>query len=92
MRRLWECPVLPATLDAQMTSQADVRPSRDGDQFHYTWAARQALRLLDSTTGLTALYVEAVDPSEHRTRDEPGPGNDVSPLASDDSRQLRVTR
>lgn len=42
-----------------------LRPSRDGDQFHYTWAARQALRLLDERSGLCALYVEAVDPSEH---------------------------
>lgn len=41
-----------------------LRPSRDGDQFHYTWAARQSLRLLDKDSGLHALHVEAVDPSE----------------------------
>ena len=76
---------LPVTFHGQMTSPTDVRPSRDGDQFHYTWAARQALRLLDTTTGLTALYVEAVDPSEHRTRAEPDPANDVVLVASDDS-------
>ncbi|MFF2842514.1 hypothetical protein [Paenarthrobacter sp. NPDC057981] len=46
-------------------SQPDLlRPSRDGDQFHYTWAARQSLRLLDATSGLDSLFVEAVDPSE----------------------------
>lgn len=42
----------------------DIRPSRDGDQFHYMWAARQSLRLLDKDSGLHALLVEAVDPSE----------------------------
>jgi hypothetical protein len=41
-----------------------LRSSRDGDQFHYTWAARQALQLLDEQSGLHALYVEGVDPSE----------------------------
>lgn len=71
-----------------MTSLTDVRPSRDGDQFHYTWAARQSLRLLDTTAGLTALYVEAVDPSEHRTRAEADPGNNVARLAADDSSPL----
>ncbi|MCQ1948110.1 ATP-binding protein [Arthrobacter sp. zg-Y1116] len=44
-----------------------LRPSRDGDQFHYTWAARQSLRLLDKDSGLHALFVEAVDPSEQTT-------------------------
>ncbi|WP_315278947.1 ATP-binding protein [Kocuria carniphila] len=77
--------MLPTTVHAKMTSLTDVRPSRDGDQFHYTWAARQALRLLDTTTGLTALYVEAVDPSEHRTKAEPDRGNSVALLASDGS-------
>ena len=68
-----------------MTSPDYVRPSRDGDQFHYTWAARQALRLLDTASGLTALYVEAVDPSERRTSTEPDPGNDDGSLSSDGS-------
>ena len=67
-----------------MTSPADVRPSRDGDQFHYTWAARQALRLLDTTTGLTAFYVEGVDPSEHRTNAEPSLNDDVALRGFDD--------
>jgi hypothetical protein len=47
-----------------VTSVDVLRNSRDGDQFHYTWAARQALRLLDPNSQLCCLYVEAVDPSE----------------------------
>jgi hypothetical protein len=47
-----------------MTEPDLLRPSRDGDQFHYTWAARQSLRLLDKGSGLHSLFVEAVDPSE----------------------------
>jgi hypothetical protein len=35
-----------------------VRPSRDGDQFHYYWAARQCLRLLPPNTDLVAISIE----------------------------------
>lgn len=57
-------------------SQPDLlRPSRDGDQFHYTWAARQSLRLLDEASGLDSLFVEAVDPSE---QPEASPSTDLS--------------
>src|ERR1044072_4810745 len=35
-----------------------LRPSRDGDQFHYRWAARQSLRLLQPSSELTAIHVE----------------------------------
>lgn len=45
-----------------MSSEADgadlVRASRDGDQFHYAWAARQSLKLLSAHTGLTAVTIE----------------------------------
>jgi hypothetical protein len=34
--------------------------SNAGDAFHETWALREALRLLDPASGLTALYVEGV--------------------------------
>lgn len=47
-----------------MTEPDLLRPSRDGDQFHYIWAARQSLRLLDKRSGLHSLVVEGVDPSE----------------------------
>lgn len=35
-----------------------VRTSRDGDQFHYLWAARRSLLLLDPTTDLVAIAIE----------------------------------
>lgn len=35
-----------------------VRPSRDGDQFHYNWAARRCLELLPGTSGLVAVTIE----------------------------------
>lgn len=57
--------LLVSQTDVGLVSAPDLlRPSRDGDQFHYMWAARQSLRLLDETAGLDSLFVEAVDPSE----------------------------
>nr|HEX4318157.1 hypothetical protein [Kofleriaceae bacterium] len=41
-----------------MAGQDLVRASRDGDQFHYHWAARQCLRLLSHTTDLKAITIE----------------------------------
>ncbi len=35
-----------------------VRPSRDGDQFHYHWAARRCLQLLPGATDLVAVTIE----------------------------------
>lgn len=35
-----------------------VRPSRDGDQFHYLWAARRCLNLLSTNSGLVAVSIE----------------------------------
>lgn len=78
-----------------MTEPDFLRPSRDGDQFHYTWAARQSLRLLDKDSGLHSLYVEAVDPSEQpsfrvsetvtadspTSEDDTGTGDEVIDLA-----------
>ncbi|MHA7264105.1 ATP-binding protein [Arthrobacter sp. TMN-37] len=78
-----------------MTEPDLLRPSRDGDQFHYTWAARQSLRLLDKSSGLHSLFVEAVDPSEQPTlpisdtvtadsltaEDDTGTGDEVIDLA-----------
>ncbi len=60
-----------------MTAIDTLRPSRDGDQFHYLWAARQSLRLLEPGTRLVALYVESV--SEHDTA--VGDGDEVIDLA-----------
>jgi hypothetical protein len=41
-----------------------VRPSRDGDQFHYHWAARRCLNLLLPGTELKAVTIEGASPSE----------------------------
>jgi hypothetical protein len=45
-----------------------VRPSRDGDQFHYVWAARRCLLLLSPNANLKALTIEGSSLSE--TADE----------------------
>jgi hypothetical protein len=47
-----------------------VRYSRDGDQFHYLWAARRLLRLIDSRTKLVAVAIEGV--SRRETHDANG--------------------
>lgn len=41
-----------------------VRPSRDGDQFHYLWAARRCLNLLLPGSELKAVTIEGASPSE----------------------------
>lgn len=41
-----------------------VRASRDGDQFHYLWAARRALRLLAPQSGLVEITIEGPSTSE----------------------------
>lgn len=50
-----------------MTETRSVGPSRDGDQFHYHWAARRALRLLQPGTDLTAIAVEGASPDDTET-------------------------
>ena len=47
-----------------MSNNPEVRFSRDGDQFHYLWAARRCLRLLSPTDGLTAVTIEGASPRE----------------------------
>ncbi|TDC47087.1 hypothetical protein E1212_25215 [Jiangella ureilytica] len=68
-----------------MTEPDLLRASRDGDQFHYTWAARQSLRLLDERSGLHALFVEAVDPSEQPVAPDPDTSADDDALAREDN-------
>ena len=53
-----------------MSSSKKVRFSRDGDQFHYLWAARRCLRLLSPTSGLVAISIEGT-PARETTRGEP---------------------
>jgi hypothetical protein len=54
-----------------------LRASRDGDQFHYHWAARQALKLLLPDADLTAIAVEGVSPEDTQGED----GEDVIDIA-----------
>lgn len=41
-----------------------VRSSRDGDQFHYRWAARRCLRLLRIASDLKAVTIEGISAAE----------------------------
>lgn len=47
-----------------------VLASRDGDRFHYYWAARRALMLLDPATSLRAVAIEGLPKGEQVARDE----------------------
>jgi hypothetical protein len=47
-----------------VTNLDSTRQSRDGDQFHYFWAARQCLTLLDSSSDLVALAIEGPAPDD----------------------------
>ena len=49
-----------------MSNINTVRSSRDGDQFHYLWAARRCLRLLSPTNDLVAISIEG--PSAQETK------------------------
>jgi hypothetical protein len=53
-----------------MTSADLVRSSRDGDQFHYYWAARQCLKLLRSDSGLAGVSIEGSSPLDTGTAGE----------------------
>ena len=59
-----------------MTSTDLVRSSRDGDQFHYYWAARQCLKLLLPGSGLAAVSIEGSSPEDPMAADEQGPDGD----------------
>ena len=47
-----------------MSSTDLVRTSRDGDQFHYLWASRRALLLLQSDSKLKLITIEGVSSVE----------------------------
>ncbi|QNE36854.1 hypothetical protein [Leifsonia shinshuensis] len=47
-----------------MVNLDSTRESRDGDQFHYFWAAQRCLQLLDLTSDLTAVAVEGAAPND----------------------------
>jgi hypothetical protein len=58
-----------------------VRPSRDGDQFHYHWAARRCLLLLHPNSDLKAVTIEGSSPSEASTSDPISSGEDLIDVA-----------
>lgn len=47
-----------------MSESMLVRASRDGDQFHYLWAARRALLLLNPLSDLVAVTIEGAATDE----------------------------
>lgn len=52
-----------------MSSSMLVRASRDGDQFHYLWAARRVLALLNPKAELVAVSIEGASSAEQKTGD-----------------------
>jgi hypothetical protein len=54
-----------------------VRASRDGDQFHYLWAARRALQLLDPKSELVAVTIEGASTAEFQTGGAVGEGEEL---------------
>lgn len=53
-----------------MGVSGDVRASRDGDRFHYYWAAVRALGLLELDGDLKAIYVEGLPEDEQADGEE----------------------
>ena len=47
-----------------MSNEYLVRASRDGDQFHYLWAAQRCLKLLSHQSNLAAISIEGASQSE----------------------------
>lgn len=60
---------------------SSVRYSRDGDQFHYSWAARRCLLLLHPNTDLKAIAIEGISQNEDRTRPIEKKGEEVVDVA-----------
>jgi len=73
-----------------------VRASRDGDQFHYLWAARRCFRLLSPLTGLVAITIEGASPSEDSASQPVEAGEEVIDVGdyygSENIEQSRLVR
>ena len=73
-----------------------VRPSRDGDQFHYLWAARRCLKLLTPDENLVAVSIEGRSPGESSGVAPVTAGEMLIDIAeyfgSEDVRQARLVR
>jgi len=73
-----------------------VRWSRDGDQFHYLWAARRCLRLLSAQDDLVAISIEGPSPGEGVSDPPADAGEEVIDIAeyyrSEDIDRARLVR
>lgn len=73
-----------------------VRPSRDGDQFHYLWAARRCLRLLSAQSDLVAISIEGPSPGERASASPVSSGEEVIDIAeyfgSENFQEARLVR
>jgi hypothetical protein len=59
-----------------VTSTDLVRSSRDGDHFHYYWAARQCLKLLFPGSELAAVSIEGSSPQDPGAADKQAADDD----------------
>src|SRR5680860_1393784 len=64
-----------------MGNSALVRFSRDGDQFHYLWAARRCLRLLSPLSNLVAIAIEGASTSETKNGGTTEAGEEIIDVA-----------
>src|SRR5258708_35950905 len=73
-----------------------IRPSRDGDQFHYLWAARRCLSLLMPQTDLVAISIEGSSRNERPAASARLEGEEVIDIAeyygSENIRRARLIR
>ena len=73
-----------------------VRPSRDGDQFHYLWAARRCLSLLSPQTCLVGVSIEGSSPDEFLPVSAPPAGEQAIDIAEyygdEDVNRARLVR
>jgi hypothetical protein len=79
-----------------MTTTNLVRSSRDGDQFHYLWAARRCLKLLSGKHDLVAISIEGPSKGEQPGADPIEVGEELIDIAeyfgSEDIGQARLVR
>ncbi|HEX4408993.1 MAG TPA: AVAST type 3 anti-phage nuclease/ATPase Avs3a [Xanthobacteraceae bacterium] len=73
-----------------------VRTSRDGDQFHYLWAARRCLKLLSADSDLIAISIEGPSPGEHTNQPPVSEGEELIDIAeyfgSENIKDARLVR
>lgn len=79
-----------------MSTTNIVRASRDGDQFHYLWAARRCLQLLSARSDLIAISIEGPSPQEREDKLPASAGEEVIDIAeyfgSEELKSARLVR